>query len=78
MIDRNTFDSATGRLYNRRIIIRDGVRKDKPFFVRIYNPTEIRDVLDRAGLEVYKMYGGWDGQPISTDSHRMVVVARKL
>jgi len=78
MIDRNTFDSATGRLYNRRIIIRDDVRKDKPFFVRIYNPTEISDVLDRAGLGVYKMYGGWDGQQISTDSRRMVVVARKL
>jgi SAM-dependent methyltransferase len=78
MIDRNTFDSATGRLYNRRIIIRDDVRKDKPFFVRIYNPTEIGDVLDRAGLGVYKMYGGWDRQQISTDSRRMVVVARKL
>jgi SAM-dependent methyltransferase len=78
MIDRNTFDSATGRLYNRRIIIRGGVRKDKPFFVRIYNQTEISDVLDRAGLGVYQMYGGWDGQQISTDSRRMVVIARKL
>lgn len=31
MIDRITFDSATGRMYNRRIVIRNSKRKDKPF-----------------------------------------------
>jgi len=38
MIDRLSFDTLTGRLYNHRIVIRNGVRKDKPFFVRLYNP----------------------------------------
>ena len=36
MIDRHFFDSLSGRLYNRRIVIREGVRRDKPFFVRFY------------------------------------------
>ena len=60
MIDRHTFDIATGRLYNRRIVIRDGVRRDKPFFVRMYNATEIRDLLRLAGMELEQIYGGWD------------------
>ncbi len=77
MIERNTFDSATGRLCNRRIVIRDGKRKDKPFFVRLYNPTEIRDLLRRAGFEIYKMYSNWDAKPFTSYSRRMIVIAKK-
>ena len=76
MINRLSFDVLTGRFHNRRIVIRNGVRKDKPFSIRLYNATEIRDLLDRVGLEVYKMLGG-DGQPLSASSRRTVVVARK-
>ena len=77
MINRNSFDPVTGRLHNRRIVVRGGVRKDKPFSIRLYNATEIRDLLHQAGLEVYGLYGGWDGGPLSTDARRMVVIARK-
>jgi SAM-dependent methyltransferase len=77
MIDRHTFDMATGRLYNRRIVIRDGVRRDKPFFIRLYNATEIRDLLGQVDLRVEGIYGGWDAQPLSPESRRMVIIARK-
>jgi SAM-dependent methyltransferase len=77
MIDRNHFDSLNGRLYNRRIVIRDGVRRDKPFFIRLYNPSEIRELLNKAGLVLETMLGGYDGQPVSAESRRMVVVAKK-
>jgi len=77
MIERNTFDSATGRVYDKRIIIRDGKRKDTPYFVRLYNPTEIRDLLRNAGLTIYKIYGGWDAKPFTTDSKRMIIIAKK-
>ncbi len=76
MINRLSFDTLTGRFHNRRIVLRDGVRKDKPFSIRLYNPTEIRDLLGRAGLEVHKM-SSYDGQPLSADSRGMVIVARK-
>ena len=76
MINRLSFDSLTGRFHNQRIVIRDGVRKDKPFSIRLYNATEIRDLLSRAGLEVHKMLG-YGGQPLSADSRNMVIVARK-
>lgn len=77
MIDRNSFDSQTGLLYNQRIVIRDGVRRDVPFAIRIYNPSEMRQVLVNAGLEVVGIYGNWEGEPASSASQRLVMLARK-
>ncbi len=78
LIDRITFDSSSNRLYNRRIVIRDGKRKEKPFFIRLYNPTEIKKLLRKAGLELFNIYSHWDGSPFETDSMRMIIIARKI
>lgn len=77
MIDRNAFDSVNGLMHNQRIFIRNGVRKDRPFSVRLYNPGEFIALLKEAGLELVHMYGGFDAQPVSTDSRRLVVLARR-
>jgi hypothetical protein len=77
MIDRLSLDGTTGRWYNRRIVIRDGVRKDKPFFVRLYNPSEIKVLLEHAGLQLHHLYNGWEGKEFTSETRRMVVVARK-
>jgi SAM-dependent methyltransferase len=77
MIDRVSFNTLTGRLHNRRILIRNGVRKDKPFFIRLFNPTELRDWLIRAGMDIERMYGGYDASPLAEDSRRMIVVAKR-
>ncbi|MEW5868736.1 MAG: class I SAM-dependent methyltransferase [Chloroflexota bacterium] len=77
MIDRITFDSLTGRLHNRRIVIRNGVRKDKPYSVRMYNPSEIKALLETSGLQIQQFCSDWEGNPISTESRRMIIIARK-
>jgi len=77
MIDRMSFDSLQGRSYNRRVVFRDGVRKDKPFSVRLYNPNEIQSLITRAGLLLEHIYGGWETQELTPESNRMVVIARK-
>jgi SAM-dependent methyltransferase len=77
MIDRLSFDSLEGRFYDKRIVIRDGVRKDKPYFVRLYNSNEIKDLLSSAGMLLENVYGSFDRKEFKMDSHRMVVVARK-
>ena len=77
MIDRMSFDSLQGRSYNRRVVFRDGVRKDKPFSVRLYNPNEIQSLISRAGLLLEYIYGGWETQELTPESNRMVVIARK-
>lgn len=77
MIERLTFDAATSRSYNRRIVIRNGKRKDKPFFVRLYSFKEIREHLSVAGLTVRKSFGDWDGTPFTSSSKRMLIIAEK-
>lgn len=76
LINRFSFDPITGQLQNRRIVIRDGIRKDKPYAVRMYNATEICTLLEQAGLTEYQILGQ-DNQPLSASSRRMVVIARK-
>lgn len=77
MINRNSFDMVSGRWHNQRIVIRNGVRKDKPFSIRLYNPTETRDLVQKAGMEVLHLYGDWSGQPLSAESRGIVVLAQK-
>ena len=77
MIDRNSFDSSNGRLYNQRIVIRNGERKDMPYSIRLYNPSEIKILLDQADLRFDRFFGGWDEQPLSSNSSGKIVIARK-
>jgi SAM-dependent methyltransferase len=77
MINRFSFDVLSGRLRNDRIIIRDGQRRDRPFSIRLYSVTEMRDLLAQAGLELETVYAEWDGAPLEMDSPSMVVIARK-
>lgn len=77
MIDRNTFDSTQSRFYNRRVVIRDGIRKDLPYFVRIYNPSELRELFNQTGLVIQQIYDGWDAKELTPESVRLVVIARK-
>lgn len=76
LINRYSFDVLTGRFHNRRIIIRNGIRKDKPYSIRLYNATEMCALLDLAGIASYNLLGE-DNQPISARSRRMLVIARK-
>lgn len=77
MINRFSFDVLTGRLTNNRIVIRDGVRKDRPFSIRLYSVSEMRELLKSVGLELVAIYAEWDGAPLEMDSPAMVVVASK-
>lgn len=77
MIDQIAFDSLRGRSYNRRVVFRDGIRKDKPFSIRLYNPNEIQSLITQAGLDLMQMYGGWERKELTSESNRMVIIARK-
>jgi hypothetical protein len=76
LINRYSFDVLSGHFHNRRIAIRNGVRKDKPYSIRMYNATEIIALLDKVGIIDYSLLGE-DIQPVSARSRRIVVIARK-
>ena len=74
MIDRHTFDPLTGRNHVDRTIVRDGAVRHVPFEVRMFTFPELRDWLLDAGLATVNAYGE-DGEPLSADHRRMIVVA---
>jgi len=78
MIDRNTFDPKTGRLIDKRIIIRDGKRKNVPFSIRLYDYNEIERLLDQGGMKIDRIYGDWDKSPFTVDSKGMKIIAKKI
>jgi 2-polyprenyl-3-methyl-5-hydroxy-6-metoxy-1,4-benzoquinol methylase len=77
MINRGAYDDQARRWYNRRVVIRNGVRKDKPFYVRLYDEAEIRCLLEEAGMETVQIYSGWNGEALGPESRRMIILARK-
>ncbi len=77
LINRFSFDVNTGRLRNDRIVIRGGQRTDKPFSIRLYSVTEMRDLLAQTGFTLETVCAEWDASPLQMDSSSMVVVARK-
>lgn len=78
MIDRNTFDPKTGRLIDKRIIIRDGKRKNVPFSIRLYDYNEIDRIIRLGGMKIVKIYGDWDKSLFTMDSKGMKIIAKKI
>ncbi|MBN2018091.1 MAG: class I SAM-dependent methyltransferase [Candidatus Cloacimonetes bacterium] len=77
MIDRNTFDPKTGRLFDDRVIIRDGIRKDVPFSMRLYDYNEIEKLIEQGGMKVDAIYGDWQKSPFTMESKGMKIIAKK-
>jgi SAM-dependent methyltransferase len=75
-IDRTEFDPKTGRFQTERTVIRHGKVRKVQFFVRAFIFAELRDWLFHAGFAAVDGYGE-DGQPLTTESRRMITVARR-
>ncbi len=77
-LDRISFDLETGRINDHRTIV-DSVGGRVPAFLslRVYTLTEIKSLLERAGLAFLKVWGGYEGEPYGMDSPRMLVLAQR-
>ncbi len=77
MVDRQRFDLESGRLVDTRTTVRHGRTRTVTFSLRIYAYTELRTLLRVAGFEVERVFGGFDGAPLSAARPRTLVVARR-
>jgi hypothetical protein len=59
------------------VIETDGSRRDYQHIFRFYTMTEMAAMLQRSGLVVRKVWGGFDGQEYGLDSRRMIVLSEK-
>jgi SAM-dependent methyltransferase len=76
MIDRNRYEPLTGRIVSDRVIVRDGIVRNAPFFVRLFSYTELAGWLHEAGFADVAGYGR-DEQPLTLNSNRMIVVGER-
>ncbi len=74
LVDRRSFNPLTSCIDTERIVVRGGQVRRTYFAVRVFSPPEIRDWLLDAGFEAVDILGP-DGQPLTLDSPRMLVVA---
>jgi len=78
VLDDMTWEERRGRITMARTIIApDGSRHQTGFALRIYAPSEMMRMLERAGMEWERTYGGWDASQYTALSRGMMVVARK-
>lgn len=76
VVDRHRFDVESGREETERWIVRDGKVRKTEYSVRFYTFTELRSLLLDAGFSSVEGFGH-DGQPLTLDSRRMIVVATR-
>jgi SAM-dependent methyltransferase len=76
MVDRRRYDVETGRIVFERFAVRGGTTRRTEFAVRAFTFTELRDWLLATGFDRVGGYGR-DGQPLTLDHNRMVLVASK-
>jgi hypothetical protein len=76
MIDRSTFEPATGRAVTERTCVRDGQVRQFTHSVRMFIAVELKGWLLAAGFESVDQVD-YQGAALAAGSGRMVSVAHK-
>lgn len=78
MLNRSRMDYETGYQHTSRVIITpDGERIERELKVRVYLPHELSRMLASAGLERLDYFGGLHGEPLTPESGRLILTARR-
>jgi SAM-dependent methyltransferase len=76
LVDQRQYDVSSGRVYTERLILFEGASSQMRFFVREFSYHELAAWLRQVGFE-HITGSDWEGQPLSLQSPRMVMVAEK-
>jgi SAM-dependent methyltransferase len=78
VVSSRRYDVLRGRVEGMRIHCDpDSKPREYSFSIRLYTFPELEHLLKSAGLIVVATYGGYDGEPFSSSSKRMIVVSRR-
>jgi SAM-dependent methyltransferase len=79
-IERRELDLATSRMHVRFTIVGpNGTRRESiGHNMRLYTLTEMTRLLERAGMRVTGVFGGFDGETYAISTRRMILCARKI
>jgi hypothetical protein len=76
VVDRFSFDVTTGRETTERWMVRGGNARKTEYSVRFYTYTELRDLLLDVGFSSVEGVGH-DGEALTLESRRMIVIATR-
>jgi len=76
LLEEARFDQLEGMNHtSHTLVTAGGERRTIEYALRVYTPGEVAGLARQAGFERVAAYGGWSGEPLTTDS-RLVLVAR--
>ena len=78
-VERRDLDLATSRMHVHFIVVdpKGGRRESIGHIIRLYTLTEMTRLLERVGLQVTTVFGGFEGEEYGIGTRRMIVVAEK-
>jgi SAM-dependent methyltransferase len=78
-VERRDLDLASSRMHVHFIVIdpNNSRRESIGHIIRLYTLTEMTRLLERVGLIVTAVFGGFDSESYSIDTRRMIIVAGK-
>jgi len=78
-VERRDLDLATSRMHVHFIVVdpKGGRRESIGHIIRLYTLTEITRLLERVGMRVTKVFGGFEGEEYGIGTRRMIIVATK-
>jgi SAM-dependent methyltransferase len=78
MLRESRLDLERGLLHKRwTFVTPDGRRVERPSTLRLYMPDRLVALLAAVGFVDVRLFGGVDGQPLTLDSPRCILVARR-
>jgi SAM-dependent methyltransferase len=78
-IERRDLDLATSRMHVHFIVVdpKGGRRESIGHNIRLYTLTEMTRLLERAGMNMTAVFGGFEGEAYAISTRRMIIVAKK-
>lgn len=75
VIERRRLDRDRRRMEVARTIVHNGQEEETFHTLRLYDAQELKVLAKTAGFDLVRLYGGWDEEPLSEDSLRIVAIA---
>jgi SAM-dependent methyltransferase len=78
-VERRDLDLATSRMHVHFIVVdpKGGRRESIGHIIRLYTLTEMTRLLERVGMRVTAVFGGFEGEDYGISARRMIIVAQK-
>lgn len=78
VLEEMVFDIEKEEIISKRIFVKgDRVVASRAFTLKVYSYSELKTMLERAGLKPVKVFGDYEGKPFKINSPRLIIVAER-